>query len=117
MKSGFRAHLEDEFAAADCYRPNKADWLDGRWSDMGFAEDDARRGETGVDHRAPEGSSGAASPASRRTSTPTRPSSACCERRREMVETGEGIDWSMGEHLAFGTLLNEGFPVRLSGQD
>ena len=28
-----------------------------------------------------------------------------------------GIDWSMAEHLAFGTLLNEGFPVRLSGQD
>ncbi len=34
-----------------------------------------------------------------------------------MVETGTGIDWSMAESLAFGTLLNEGFPVRLSGQD
>ena len=34
-----------------------------------------------------------------------------------MVETGTGIDWAMGEHLAFATLLNEGFPVRLSGQD
>ena len=49
MKSGFRARLESEFAAADGYRPNKADWLDGRWSGMGVAEDDARRGETGVD--------------------------------------------------------------------
>ena len=34
-----------------------------------------------------------------------------------MVETGTGIDWSMAEHLAFATLLKEGFPVRLSGQD
>ena len=34
---------------ADSYKPNKADWLDGRWSDVGFAEDDARRGKTGVD--------------------------------------------------------------------
>src|SRR5207237_9185611 len=39
------------------------------------------------------------------------------QRRREMVETGTGIDWSMAEHLAFATLLNERFPVRLSGQD
>ena len=34
-----------------------------------------------------------------------------------MFETGEGIDWATGEALAFGTLLDEGFPVRLSGQD
>jgi 2-oxoglutarate dehydrogenase E1 component len=34
-----------------------------------------------------------------------------------MIETGEGIDWATGEALAFGTLLSEGFPVRLSGQD
>ena len=34
-----------------------------------------------------------------------------------MIETGEGIDWATAEALAFGTLLDEGFPVRLSGQD
>jgi 2-oxoglutarate dehydrogenase E1 component len=34
-----------------------------------------------------------------------------------MVETGQGIDWATGEALAFGTLLAEGTPVRLSGQD
>ena len=48
MKAEFRAHLDEELAASDSYKPNKADWLDGRWSKMGFAEDDARRGETGV---------------------------------------------------------------------
>ena len=37
--------------------------------------------------------------------------------KRQMIETGEGIDWSTGEALAFGTLLDDGFPVRLSGQD
>jgi 2-oxoglutarate dehydrogenase E1 component len=37
--------------------------------------------------------------------------------RRRMIEEGTGIDWAMGEALAFGTLLDEGFPVRLSGQD
>ena len=39
------------------------------------------------------------------------------EGRRTAIEAGEGLDWSTGEHLAFATLLDEGFPVRLSGQD
>ncbi len=37
--------------------------------------------------------------------------------KAKMIETGEGIDWATGEALAFGTLLDEGFYVRLSGQD
>ena len=39
------------------------------------------------------------------------------KRRRQMADGEAPIDWAMGEHLAFGTLLAEGFPVRLSGQD
>src|SRR5437868_12833617 len=39
------------------------------------------------------------------------------EARRKMIEEGSGLDWAMGEHLAFGALLTDGFPIRLSGQD
>lgn len=39
------------------------------------------------------------------------------DRRRESIETGEGIDWGTAEALAFATLLKEGNHVRLSGQD
>ncbi|NLJ28252.1 MAG: 2-oxoglutarate dehydrogenase E1 component [Deltaproteobacteria bacterium] len=39
------------------------------------------------------------------------------DRRLEVVEKGEGIDWATAELLAFGSLLLEGTPVRLSGQD
>lgn len=39
------------------------------------------------------------------------------EDRREMIEQKGMLDWAMGELLAYGSLLNEGFPVRLSGQD
>ncbi|MEL6216465.1 MAG: 2-oxoglutarate dehydrogenase E1 component, partial [Pseudomonadota bacterium] len=39
------------------------------------------------------------------------------DRRRQMVDEGEGIDWAMAESLAIGSLLREGFPVRFSGQD
>jgi 2-oxoglutarate dehydrogenase E1 component len=37
--------------------------------------------------------------------------------RHKMIEEGVGLDWSMGENLAFATLLNDGFRIRLSGQD
>ena len=39
------------------------------------------------------------------------------DKKRDVFENGEGLDWGMGEQLAFGTLLLEGTPVRLSGQD
>ncbi len=35
----------------------------------------------------------------------------------ENFQKGENIDWGLGESLAFGTLLQEGTPVRISGQD
>jgi 2-oxoglutarate dehydrogenase E1 component len=39
------------------------------------------------------------------------------ENRRASIEAGENIDWGTGEHLAFASLLDQGYPVRLSGQD
>ena len=116
MKGEFRAHLEREFQTAESYKPNKADWLDGRWSGVGFADDDARRGNTGV-------AIDALKDVGRHLTTiPTdfhahKTVAKLLERRREMIESGNGIDWGMAEHLAFGTIAREGFPVRLSGQD
>src|SRR5262249_21539232 len=37
--------------------------------------------------------------------------------KQQMIGSGEGIDWATAEALAFGSLLIEGHPVRLSGQD
>ena len=39
------------------------------------------------------------------------------ENKRKMFTEAKPIDWSTAELLAFSTLLNEGFSVRLSGQD
>jgi 2-oxoglutarate dehydrogenase E1 component len=116
MTATFRARLDAELAAADSYKPNKADWLDGRWSEIGFADDEARRGQTGVaiDTLKEVGRRLTAIPQDFHAHKTIQ---RLLQRRREMVETGTGIDWSMAEHLALGTLLNEGFPVRLSGQD
>lgn len=39
------------------------------------------------------------------------------EQRLKSIESGEGIDWGTAEALAFGSLLAEGYGVRLSGED
>jgi 2-oxoglutarate dehydrogenase E1 component len=116
MKGEFRSFLEAELSAAEAYKPNKADWLDGRWSGVGLADGDERRGNTGVSMETLR------EVGKRLTVIPSDFSAhktivRLLERRREMITKGEGIDWAMAEHLAFGTLVNEGFPVRLSGQD
>jgi 2-oxoglutarate dehydrogenase E1 component len=116
MRAQVRANLDSELAAADSYKPNKADWLDGRWSGVGIAGQHDRRGDTGipVDVLKEVGRRITTVP---QDFTAHRTITRLLERRREMIESGEGIDWAMAEHLAFGTLLREGYPVRLSGQD
>ncbi|MEL6372909.1 MAG: 2-oxoglutarate dehydrogenase E1 component [Pseudomonadota bacterium] len=116
MRGDFRSHLDSEFTAADSYKPNRADWLDGRWSTIGFAEDEARRGVTGVE-------TDKLKEIGRRITALPNDFSAhktikrLLDRRLAMTEDGEGIDWAMAEHLAFASLLEEGVRVRLSGQD
>ena len=116
MQGEFRALLEDEFAAGEAYRPNRADWLDGRWSGIGHAEEGARRGDTGValDVLREVGRKLTSFP---KSFTPHKTIARIMATRRKMIEDGQGIDWATAEALAYGTLLVEGFRVRLSGQD
>ena len=49
MKAAFQAHLNDEFEAGKEYRPNKADWLDGKWSHLDrMAQQKYQRGKTAI---------------------------------------------------------------------
>jgi 2-oxoglutarate dehydrogenase E1 component len=116
LRASVMKHLESEFDLSDNYRPNKADWLDGRWSGLGRAEEGPRKGDTGVefDTLRKVGEKITALP---KDFSAHRTIERLFAGRRKMIEDGKGIDWAMGEALAFGTLVNEGFPVRLSGQD
>jgi 2-oxoglutarate dehydrogenase E1 component len=117
MRAEWRARLEAEFEAGQDFRPNKTDWLDGVWKDMKRAEvDGPRRGETGVE--IPE----LIRIGTRLTKVPQgfnvhKTVKRFLDNRMSVIESGEGVDWAFGEALAFGTLLEEGHPVRLSGQD
>jgi 2-oxoglutarate dehydrogenase E1 component len=118
MKADWRAHLEVEFEAGQAYRPNKADWLDGAWSGLRTADnqDEQRRGKTAVPAKTLK------EIGKKLTEAPSdfeahKTIGRFLETRRKMIESGEGIDWSTAEALAFGSILLDGNPIRLSGQD
>ncbi len=114
----WRKTLEEEFEAGQHYKPNHADWLDGRWAGLrsGTPQDEDRRGRTGVE-RARLVELG-----HRITQVPQgfhlhKTIQRLLDNRRKAVDTGENIDWAMGEALAFASLADEGYRIRLSGQD
>lgn len=118
MREEWRSFLENEFDAGQSYKPNKADWLDGAWSGLKIAdnEDETRRGKTGVTKKK------IAEIGKKITDVPEgfnvhKTIQRLMDNRRKMIDSGEGIDWGMGEALAFGTMVDEGHCVRLSGQD
>jgi 2-oxoglutarate dehydrogenase E1 component len=118
MKADWRARLDAEHEASQGYKANNADWLDGRWSGMKPAgsADDARRGNTGVAVATLQDMG------RKLTAVPQgfhvhRTIQRFLDARAKAIETGKDIDWSTAEALSFGSLLLEGHPIRLSGQD
>ncbi len=116
LRADFWNELETEFEASEGFRPNRADWLDGRWSGITLAEEGPRRGDTAVSMEKLK-AIGTKLTEVPKGFTVHKTIERLLANRRKMIEEGRGIDWSMAEALAFGTLLEEGFPVRLSGQD
>jgi 2-oxoglutarate dehydrogenase E1 component len=116
MVDEFMKYLEDAFEATKSYKPNKADYLEGKWSGMKVAHGDDRRGDTAVpSSRLQEvGKVLSEIPASF-TANPK--IVRLFEAKKKMFETGKELDWATAEALAFGTLLRDGYAVRLSGQD
>jgi 2-oxoglutarate dehydrogenase E1 component len=116
LQAEFRAYLEEEFAAGEAYRPNRADWLDGKWSGIGHADEGARRGVTGVDLDLLK-EVGRKITSFPKSFSPHKTIVRILAARRKTIDEGKGIDWATAEALAFGTLVVEGYRVRLSGQD
>ena len=118
MKASYRKNLDNDFSVAEGYKANKADWLDGRWAGMKSASDheEPRKGLTGV-AVAKLKDIGLKLTKVPKSFKVHRTMQRVLDQRRKTIEEGAGIDWAMAEHLAFATLVSEGFPVRLSGQD
>ena len=118
MWDEFARTLEDANAAGKSYRPNKADWLEGHWAGMSQADPEAER----IEHATAVGVATLQRIGTALTRVPAgfevHPRIARqLEAKREVLESGKGIDWTTGEALAFGALLLEGHRVRFSGED
>nr|WP_137678061.1 2-oxoglutarate dehydrogenase E1 component [Parerythrobacter lutipelagi] len=119
MRDEFAAHLQDEFDAAKSYKPNHADWFGGRWAGLNKPADpeSARRNvETAIPKKLFD------SLGRTLTTVPDdlnihKTLSRVIDAKREMFKSGEGFDWATAEALAYGSLVTEGYGVRLSGQD
>jgi len=112
----FKSFFEKQYEVAKNFKPNKADWLEGQWTGFDKPKGEHPTEDTGVDvkklkevglglSKIPEGVV--------LNSKIIRQ----LEAKKAMMESGAGIDWATGEALAFGSLLKEGYGVRLSGQD
>ncbi len=116
MKAAFQAKLNEEFEAGKDYKPNKADWLDGRWAGLAREGEEYQPGQTAISPEVLKEVGNAL------TRVPAgfdlhKTVGRLLEAKSQMLDTGKGFDWATAEALAYGSLLTEGFPVRLSGQD
>ena len=116
MKAAFQARLNEEFEAGKDYKPNRADWLDGRWKNLSKEGQNYSAGNTSIKpdtladlgnalSRVPDGFDIHKTVARQ------------LDAKKKMFDAGAGFDWATAEAMAFGSLLTEGFPVRLAGQD
>jgi 2-oxoglutarate dehydrogenase E1 component len=111
--------LEADFDAAAGFKANKAEWFEGRWSGLGKPKEEItgrRAAATGVD---------AANLRTIGKTLTTVPDGfnvhktlvRILDAKNETLTSGANIDWATAEALAFGSLLEDGYGVRLSGQD
>jgi 2-oxoglutarate dehydrogenase E1 component len=115
-KENFKNLLDEQFAKSLSYKPEQADWLEGRW--QGFQKADIRRGleNTGIEI------SKLKHLGERLCDVPNdfainKKIARQLEARKEMMTSGQGIDWATGEALAYASLLADGFNIRITGQD
>ncbi len=117
MDAALREKLDKALEAATNYKPNKADWLEGKWAGFTVAPgEEDRKGQTAVELDRLKAVGHAISEPPKNFEL-NRKITRQLQEKRKTIDTGENIDWATGEALAFGTLLAEGTPVRLSGQD
>jgi 2-oxoglutarate dehydrogenase E1 component len=115
-KSAFKAKLDKEFEISQTYKVEKADWLKGKWSELSAADINRSELDTGIAIAKLKeiGKKLCETPDNFKVNSKI---ARQLEAKLEMINSGKGLDWAAGESLAFATLLAEGYPIRMTGQD
>jgi len=111
----FKDLLDDQFKTAKDYKP-KIEWFEGTWSRYKPEKGKDKRGVTGVDKEIIKSISDRINVIPSEIN-PHKTVAKVFDLRKKSIDTEKNIDWATAESLAFATLLNEGYPVRLVGQD
>ena len=111
----FKNLLDDQFKNAKDYKP-KIEWFEGTWSRYKPEKGKDKRGISGVDEKVLKDISNKINVIPSDVNA-HKTIIKIFESRKKSIDEGKNIDWATAEALAFGSLIEQGFPVRLVGQD
>ena len=111
----FKDLLDEQFKNAKNYKP-KIEWFEGTWSRYKPEKGKDKRGVTGYDIKLLKQISDKINTIPKEVNI-HKTIKKILDNRKIAINSEKGIDWSTAESIAFGSLLSEGYPVRLVGQD
>jgi 2-oxoglutarate dehydrogenase E1 component len=118
IADAYNQTLEEAYKGAQSYKVNKADWLEGHWAGLNQAAEEDEQEEEATAAPLEQLRLVGAALSKVPENFDTNPKILRqLEAKKQMIDSGEGIDWATGEALAFGTLMQDGHRVRLSGED
>ena len=116
MRKKVLEHYNSHYNNRDNYKPKEGDWLSSVWKGLKKSGEVSKIRPTGLSRPTIEALTKVLTTIPENF-TPHKKMKELFEKKRVALTTGKGVDWATGEALAFGSLLREGFTVRLSGQD
>ncbi len=110
----FNEYLIKEFDIALKYEAKEADWLKKDWAKI--KDGNLTTPITGIDDKKLKGLFNTITHIPDNFNINSKIARQI-EAKKKILESGKNIDWGTGEALAFTSLLSEGYPVRITGQD
>ncbi len=117
FREEFKQELDKELELSKSFKPQKEDWFEGKWAGLKpFKKGEGNDKNTGIPIEQLK-NIGKKLTSFSQGFVPHKTVERVYNAREEAISSGKNIDWATAEALAFGGLVNEGFTVRLSGQD